>query len=107
MLRLLSLLAWGPVPVSFVTPELVAQATGLSATQSGVDAAFNGLSVYALLEVPTDASGAPVPGLVALHPLVREITALDLTQRTDALQAWHAALARRIYQAIADVAGAD
>lgn len=107
VLRLLSLLAWGPVPVSFVTPELVEQATGLSATQSGVDAAFNGLSVYALLEVPTDASGAPVPGLVALHPLVREITALDLTQRTDALQAWHAALARRIYQAIADVAGAE
>ncbi|MFG3349331.1 tetratricopeptide repeat protein [Streptomyces sp. NPDC048018] len=107
VLRLLSFLAWGPVPVSFVTPELVTEATGLPATRSGVDAAFDGLSVYGLLDVPTDASGASVPGLVDLHPLVREITALDLTQRSDTLQAWHTALARRISLAIADVAEAE
>ncbi|MGX2995012.1 tetratricopeptide repeat protein [Streptomyces sp. JNUCC 64] len=108
VLRLLSLLAPAPVPfLSCVTPELVTEATGLPATPVAVEAAINGLHTYGLLEVAVGADGQPVPGLVVLHPLVREVTALTVPQDENASAVWHHALASRISWTIDAIVGGE
>ncbi|MFE5793105.1 FxSxx-COOH system tetratricopeptide repeat protein [Streptomyces sp. NPDC056503] len=94
LLRLLSLLAPAPIPLSFLTPELLTRATGLPATTVTVEAAVNGLHTYGLLEAAVGAGGEPTPGLAVLHPLIREITALTFTETTADTATWHHALAR-------------
>ncbi|MER6477123.1 tetratricopeptide repeat protein [Streptomyces filamentosus] len=94
VLHLLSLLAPAPIPLSFLTPELLTRATGLSATTVTVEAAINGLHTYGLLETASGANGDPAPGLVTLHPLIREITALTFTETTTDTTTWHHALAQ-------------
>ncbi|MEU2076887.1 tetratricopeptide repeat protein [Streptomyces sp. NPDC013489] len=106
-LQLLSLLAPAPVPLSLLHPELVTEATGLAASPVAVEAAVNGLHIYGLLNLLTDVNGEPAPGLVVLHPLVREITALTLTEHTTSPETWHHALAHSIGQAIDDVSQLD
>ncbi|MEU3670832.1 hypothetical protein, partial [Streptomyces virginiae] len=96
VLRLLSLLASAPVPVSFLSPELVTAACGLPATAVTIEAAVNGLHTYGLLDTPAPADGAPPIGQIVLHPLVREITALTLRTEASGLDSWHRALAERM-----------
>ncbi|WP_168724432.1 tetratricopeptide repeat protein [Streptomyces sp. A1547] len=84
VLRLLSLLAPAPVPVSLLTPEMVTEAIGRPAGVIEVEAGLNGLHTYGLVDVPTRHDGHLALGLVVLHPLVREITAhAHTTESTD------------------------
>ncbi|MFI8449047.1 FxSxx-COOH system tetratricopeptide repeat protein [Streptomyces erythrochromogenes] len=100
VLRLLSLLAPAPVPISFLSPELVTAACGLPATTVTVETAVNGLHAYGLLDTPVD--GAPAIGQVILHPLVRDITTLSLHAETPDLESWHRALAERMESMVAE-----
>jgi hypothetical protein len=111
LLRMLSLLAPAPVPLTLITPGLLAAATGESATIVGVEAAFIGLHRYGLLGLPENPSPRPQAAMddtplaqVVLHPLVREISALALTAETPDLTAWHQALAARLTEAAHDTA---
>ncbi|MFJ3861498.1 tetratricopeptide repeat protein [Streptomyces sp. NPDC090085] len=104
VLRLLSLLAPAPIPVSFISPELVTAACGLPATTVTVETAVNGLHAYGLLDTPTD--GTPTLGQVILHPLVREITALTLHAETPDTENWHRALAERMESMVDEAADA-
>ncbi|MFE4663192.1 tetratricopeptide repeat protein [Streptomyces hydrogenans] len=103
VLGLLSMLAPGPIPLSYITPGLITNATGLNATPMSVEAAVNGLHAYGLLNSPIGANGEPAPGLVVLHPLVREVIAFTLSEDTAYSTACHHALARRIIEAIDEV----
>lgn len=84
LLRQLALFAEAPVPLAFITPELLTPAVGRPVGQAALDQALAGLERYGLLGVPAEESHAPgtgsrAGGSVTLHPLVREITALTLT----------------------------
>ncbi|MGW1513515.1 tetratricopeptide repeat protein [Streptomyces sp. NPDC002394] len=104
VLRLLSLLASAPFPSTFITAELVTAATGQPATPPDVEAAVNELVAYGLLDTSPGGNAASGAGNVILHPLVREITALALTQDTPHVEAWHHALALLIGEAIYAIA---
>ncbi|MFD0123015.1 FxSxx-COOH system tetratricopeptide repeat protein [Streptomyces virginiae] len=106
VLRLLALLAPAPVPVSFLSPELVTAACGLPATTVTVETAVNGLHAYGLLDTPAPVDGAPATGQVTLHPLVREITALSLRAEIADPASWHRALAERMESVVGDAADA-
>ncbi|MFD4563205.1 FxSxx-COOH system tetratricopeptide repeat protein [Streptomyces sp. NPDC058467] len=110
LLRMMALLAQAPIPLSLLTPSLLATATGEPVTVVSVEAALAGLDRYGLLGLPE-----PVPGVelmqensaqVVLHPLVREISALALKAETPELAQWHRALTDRLTEAVDDVAGA-
>ncbi|MGW6821801.1 tetratricopeptide repeat protein [Streptomyces sp. NPDC055005] len=107
VLRLLSLLAPAPVPVSFLSPELVTAASGLPATTVTVESAVNGLHAYGLLDTPAPVDGTPAIGQVILHPLVREITALSLHAEIPDPQDWHRALAERMENVVGEAADAE
>ncbi|MER6444124.1 FxSxx-COOH system tetratricopeptide repeat protein [Streptomyces venezuelae] len=106
VLRLLSLLAPAPVPVSFLDPALVTAACGIPATAVSVETAVNGLHAYGLLDTPSQAGGTPATGQVILHPLVREITALTLRAETPDLEILHHALAERMADVVDEAADA-
>ncbi|WP_256923344.1 tetratricopeptide repeat protein [Streptomyces sp. 13-12-16] len=113
LLRMLSILAAAPVPLFLVTPGLLTAATGRSATTAGVEAALAGLYRYGLLDLPEEpgpqarpASGDDPPARVALHPLVREISALALAADTPNLIVWRQAMATRLTEAAHDTARA-
>ncbi|WP_314241818.1 FxSxx-COOH system tetratricopeptide repeat protein [Streptomyces sp. DSM 40907] len=97
VLRLLSLLAPVPVPLSFLTPDLLRGATGLRTDPVRVEAAVNGLHAYGLLQAP---NGAGEPGQVVLHPLVREITAHTLFSTTSDATPWRRGLARQLGRSV-------
>ncbi|ROQ69120.1 tetratricopeptide repeat protein [Streptomyces sp. 840.1] len=83
LLRQLSLFAEAPVPLAFITPELLTTAVGRPVGQAALDQALAGLERYGLLGVPAEQPHVPAAesragGSVTLHPLVREITALTL-----------------------------
>ncbi|MEU6092778.1 FxSxx-COOH system tetratricopeptide repeat protein [Streptomyces sp. NPDC047085] len=99
VLRLLSLLAPAPIPVSLLTPELVTEATGQQTGEIEVEAALNGLHTYGLVDTPTRQDGRPVLGQVVLHPLVREITAHTHTTETTDHSRYQQALASRLTRA--------
>ncbi|MER8047711.1 FxSxx-COOH system tetratricopeptide repeat protein [Streptomyces sp. NPDC094032] len=100
VLCLLSLLAAAPVPLTYLTPELVTAASGHPASAPAVEDAVNGLHTYGLLDIATHPSGVPELGLVVLHPLVREITAHTLTAQPGGAARWHHAVADRTIQLI-------
>ncbi|MGI5518412.1 tetratricopeptide repeat protein [Streptomyces sp. CA-106131] len=106
VLRLLSLLAPAPVPVSLLTPELVTEATEQQTGEIEVEAALNGLHTYGLIDTPTRQGGQPVLGQVILHPLVREITAHTYTTETTDPNRYHQALTNRLTQAAQEVISA-
>ncbi|MFD7785470.1 tetratricopeptide repeat protein [Streptomyces nojiriensis] len=106
VLRLLALLAPAPVPVSFLSPELVTAATGLPATTVTLETAVNGLHAYGLLDTPTPTDGTPAIGQVILHPLVREITALSLRAETPDPAGWNRALAERMESMVGEATDA-
>ncbi|WP_143661248.1 hypothetical protein [Streptomyces sp. ms115] len=94
VLQLLALLEPAPVPRTLITPELVADATGLAATAATVDAALAGLHQYGLLhtlEADGSEPGSVAVGRLQLHPLVREVTTHTLT-RPEPANTWLAAL---------------
>ncbi|MFJ3547306.1 tetratricopeptide repeat protein [Streptomyces rubiginosohelvolus] len=106
-LQLLALLEAAPVPRTLITPELVADATGLAATAATVDAALAGLHQYGLLRTPeTDGSepGSVAVGRLQLHPLVREVTTHTLT-RPEPTTTWLATLDDHLTRAVDAVAG--
>ncbi|WP_314249791.1 tetratricopeptide repeat protein [Streptomyces kutzneri] len=107
VLRLLSLLAPAPVPVSFLSPEVVTAACGLPATAVTLETAVNGLHTYGLLDTPVPIHGTPAIGQVILHPLVREITALTLRTESTDLENWHRALAERMAAVVDEAAETD
>ncbi|MEU0188098.1 tetratricopeptide repeat protein, partial [Streptomyces sp. NPDC006207] len=110
LLRVLSLLAQAPIPLSLLTPGLVAAVTGEAVTVVGVEAALAGLHRYGLLGLPEPTTALEVAqednAQVVLHPLVREISALALTAETNDLALWHRALTDRLTEAVHDAAGA-
>ncbi|MFJ9917308.1 tetratricopeptide repeat protein [Actinacidiphila glaucinigra] len=110
MLRMLALLAQAPIPLSLLTPGLLAAVTGEAVTVVGVEVAFAGLHRYGLLSLPEPATALEVAqedsSQVVLHPLVREISALALTSEATDLALWHRALTDRLTEAVHDVAGA-
>ncbi|MGW2553558.1 tetratricopeptide repeat protein, partial [Streptomyces sp. NPDC001635] len=110
LLRVLSLLAQTPIPLSLLTPGLLAAVTGEEGTVVGVEVALAGLHRYGLLGLPEPATALEVAqedsAQVVLHPLVREISALALTSETTDLAWWHRALTDRLIEAVHDVSGA-
>ena len=78
LLRLLSQFTDAPVPRSLLTPDLLTAATGEDTTLAAVDAAVAGLHRYGLIDTPEPARTLNIP-TVALHPVVRESTALRLS----------------------------
>ncbi|MGX1899665.1 tetratricopeptide repeat protein, partial [Streptomyces anulatus] len=107
VLQLIALLEPVSVPRTLMTPELVTDATGLSATAATVDAALAGLHQYGLLHTPgADGSdpGSTVVGRLQLHPLVREVTAHALT-RPEPTTTWLTALDDHLARAVDGVAG--
>ncbi|MFD3548617.1 tetratricopeptide repeat protein [Streptomyces sp. NPDC058655] len=107
VLRLLSLLAPAPVPVSLLSPELVTAACGLPATTVTVESAVNGLHAYGLLDTPAPVDGTPAIGQVVLHPLVREITTLSLRTEIPDPEGWYRALAERMESVVCEAGDAD
>ncbi|WP_052189949.1 tetratricopeptide repeat protein [Streptomyces sp. NRRL S-1824] len=88
-----------------ITPALVTEATGLEATAATVDGALAGLHQYGLLSAPrTGGEPAELPvGHVALHPLVREVTAHTLsTTQPNPTGAWLTVLNQHLTQAVTD-----
>ncbi|MFJ9917313.1 AAA family ATPase [Actinacidiphila glaucinigra] len=110
LLRVLSLLAPAPVPLSLLTPGLLTAVTGEAVTVVGLEAALAGLHRYGLLGLPEPTTALEVAqedsSQVVLHPLVREISALALTSETTEPARWHRALTDRLTEAVHDVAGA-
>ncbi|MFE0462494.1 FxSxx-COOH system tetratricopeptide repeat protein [Kitasatospora sp. NPDC058965] len=106
VLRLLSLLALSPVPVSLLTPDLVAEAVGEPAGEVELEAALNGLHTYGLVDTPTRQDGQRVLGQVTLHPLVREITAHAHTVEAVDPDRYRRALGTRLTRAAREVTGA-
>ncbi|GAX58344.1 tetratricopeptide repeat protein [Streptomyces olivochromogenes] len=105
-LRLLSLPAPAPIPVSLLTPEMVTEATRQQTGEVEVEAALNGLHTYGLVDTPTRQGGQPVLGQVVLHPLVREITAHTHTTESTEPNRYQQALTGRLIQATQGVMGA-
>ncbi|WP_234355634.1 tetratricopeptide repeat protein [Streptomyces sp. MMG1522] len=97
VLQLLALLEPAPVPRTLITPELVADATGLPTTAATVDAALAGLHQYGLLRTP--GGGVPPVNQLQLHRLVREVTAHTLT-RPEPTTAWFAAIDEHLARAV-------
>ncbi|SCE62105.1 Tetratricopeptide repeat-containing protein, partial [Streptomyces sp. Termitarium-T10T-6] len=107
VLQLLALLEPAPVPRTLITPELVTNATGLSATAAAVDAALAGLHQYGLLHAPETNQAelaSTVVGRLQLHPLVREVTAHTRT-RPEPTNTWLAAIDEHLTLAVDAVAG--
>ncbi|MEU7332801.1 AAA family ATPase [Streptomyces parvus] len=107
VLQLLALLEPAPVPRTLITPELVADATGLSASTATVDAALAGLHQYGLIHTPgtnETEPGSTVVGRLQLHPLVREVTAHTLN-RPEPTITWLAAIDEHLARAVEVVAG--
>ncbi|MER8197696.1 tetratricopeptide repeat protein [Streptomyces microflavus] len=88
-LFLLALLTAAPVPRAFLTPALLTDATGQSATAAELDAALAALHQYSLISTPTAPTNgtselqALTVGQVVLHPLVHEIIGLTAPPGTD------------------------
>ncbi|MFI5642701.1 tetratricopeptide repeat protein [Streptomyces goshikiensis] len=108
VLHLLSLMAPAPVPLSFLTPELIREATGGPADPVRIEAAINGLHAYGLLHTPAIESTGTTPRQVTLHPLVREITAHIHASETAGPALWRDAIAHQLARSVqaAESAGA-
>ncbi|MFF3401512.1 tetratricopeptide repeat protein [Streptomyces sp. NPDC002659] len=103
LVRLLSLFAEAPIPLSLITPSLLSTVTGSSTSRTNLDHALVGLATYGLLGTPPPLGNhAPdeVP-CVVLHPLVREINALALS-RIDGVDpaSWRQAVAGSLIAAV-------
>ncbi|MER6640994.1 tetratricopeptide repeat protein [Streptomyces microflavus] len=110
-LFLLALLAPAPVPRTFLTPALLTDATGQSATAAELDAALAALHQYNLISTPTaptsDSSDgqALTVGQVVLHPLVHEVIGLNPPPGTDRTTC-HTALDTHLTRTVHDITGA-
>ncbi|XQE77716.1 FxSxx-COOH system tetratricopeptide repeat protein [Streptomyces microflavus] len=110
-LFLLALLAPAPVPRTFLTPALLTDATGQSATAAELDAALAALHQYNLINTPTapttdtsDGQALPV-GQVVLHPLVHEVIGLTSPPGTDRTTC-HTALDTHLTRTVHDTTSA-
>ncbi|MFD3883042.1 tetratricopeptide repeat protein, partial [Streptomyces microflavus] len=110
-LFLLALLAPAPVPRVFLTPALLTDATGQSATAAEVDAALAALHQYNLISTPTAPSNgtsdgqALTVGQVVLHPLVHEVIGLTAPPGTDRTTC-HTALDTHLTRTVHDTTSA-
>ncbi|MFF4039247.1 FxSxx-COOH system tetratricopeptide repeat protein [Streptomyces sp. NPDC001816] len=108
LLRMLSLMPQAPIPLSLITPSLLADVTGEVVTVVAVEAALAGLHRYGLLGVIEPAAEDEVTqediAQVVLHPLIREISSLALRAETTDLAYWHRVLTDRLTEAAHDVA---
>ncbi|MER7049974.1 tetratricopeptide repeat protein, partial [Streptomyces jumonjinensis] len=110
-LFLLALLAPAPVPRAFLTPALLADATGQRVTASELDASFAALHQYGLISTPAvppaDSGGgdALTVGQVAMHPLVHDVIALTAPPGTDHTTC-HTALDTHLTQTVRDTTSA-
>ncbi|MFF2235715.1 tetratricopeptide repeat protein, partial [Streptomyces anulatus] len=111
-LFLLALLAPAPVPRAFLTPALLTDATGQSATAAELDAALAALHQYSLISTPTapttgtsDGQALTV-GQVVLHPLVHEVIGLTAPPGTDRTTC-HTALDTHLTHTVHDTTSAD
>ncbi|MGW3653543.1 tetratricopeptide repeat protein [Streptomyces sp. NPDC000878] len=112
LLRMFALLAQAPIPLSLITPELLATATGGEATVVGMEDALAGLYRFGLLGLQDPATINELEvayedtAQVVLHSLVREISALSLAAETTDLARWHQALILRLITAVQDIEAA-
>ncbi|AQU67812.1 tetratricopeptide repeat protein [Streptomyces niveus] len=110
-LFLLALLAPAPVPRAFLTPALLTDATGQTATAAELDAALAALHQYGLINTPatppTGSGGgqALTVGQVVLHPLVHDVIALTAPPGTDHATC-HTALDTHLTQTVHDTTSA-
>ncbi|MFE3247244.1 tetratricopeptide repeat protein [Streptomyces sp. NPDC059209] len=109
-LFLLALLAPTPVPGAFLTPALLTDATGQSATASELDTALAALHQYGLINThatpPASEGGqALTVGQVVLHPLVHDVIALTTPPGTDHTTC-HTALDTHLTRAVQDTTSA-
>ncbi|MCC0093245.1 tetratricopeptide repeat protein [Streptomyces flavotricini] len=107
VLHLLALMAPAPVPLAFLTPELVHEATGGPADPVRIEAAINGLHAYGLLQTPTTDPTGTTPAQINLHPLIREITAHTRTSESPNPTPWYDALTHQLARSVqaAEAAG--
>ena len=107
LLRMLALLSQAPIPVTLLTPDLLAAATDETVTVVGLEAALAGLYRYGLLGLPDPGRGLVTAqedsAQVVLHPLIREISALAAMTEFGESMRWHRALISRLSEAIRDV----
>ncbi|MEU9234524.1 FxSxx-COOH system tetratricopeptide repeat protein [Streptomyces subrutilus] len=110
-LFLLALLAPAPVPRVLLTPALLTDATGQSATAAELDAALAALHQYGLINTPTvpateSSDGhALTVGQVVLHPVVHEVVALTPPPGTDRTTC-HTALDTHLTRTVHDITSA-
>src|SRR5262249_20811798 len=102
LLRLLALFAEAPIPRSWLTIQLVAQATGQTVSLAVLNAAVTGLHRYGLLDT-LDLPQTPPVVTLALHPLVRETSVLLLEQHTDSTR-WREALSSWLIEQVSQTA---
>ncbi|MEU9188190.1 tetratricopeptide repeat protein, partial [Streptomyces sp. NPDC048484] len=107
-LFLLALLTAAPVPRGLLTPALLTEATGQSATAAELDAALAALHQYGLINTPTvsvtsSSDGhALTVGQVVLHPLVHEVIGLTAPPGTDRTTC-HTALDTHLTRTVHDI----
>ncbi|WP_308798348.1 FxSxx-COOH system tetratricopeptide repeat protein [Streptomyces sp. UH6] len=91
LLHFLALFSPAPIPLSLITPALLTDAIGTHVNAAELDSAFAGLHQYGLLYTSTPTEGPDTSGVtqVTLHPLVRDVMALN-PSGTDDTTALHA-----------------
>lgn len=103
LMRLLSLFAGAPIPLSIITIDLLQAVIQEQVTQGAIDAALSGLNRYGLLGVPQTSSPGNSTRTISLDPLVRGINLVALSEESPDLTQWHSAVAQRIMTAITEV----
>ncbi|WP_405395708.1 tetratricopeptide repeat protein [Streptomyces microflavus] len=110
-LFLLALLAPSPVPRAFLTPALLTDATGRSATAAELDAVLAALHQYGLISTQTQPSAESgseqllTIGQVVMHPLVQEVIALTEPPGVDRATCY-TALGAHLIQIVRDTVNA-
>ncbi|MGW7516419.1 FxSxx-COOH system tetratricopeptide repeat protein [Streptomyces sp. NPDC054796] len=109
-LYLLALLEAAPVPRTLLTPDLLTDATGQTATAADLDAALAALHQYGLINTPAAPTGSDgtdvlTAGQIVLHPLVHDVIALTPPPGTDRTIC-RTALDTHLAQAVRDTTGA-
>ncbi|WUD78588.1 tetratricopeptide repeat protein [Streptomyces sp. NBC_00510] len=100
VLRLLSLFGPAPIPLPVISPSLVTVATGQAATAADIEAAINGLHTYGLVDTPDTGPDGSAIAQVSLHPLIREISALALTDEFLDPSHWYQAVTDHMVAAV-------
>ncbi|MET8452784.1 AAA family ATPase [Streptomyces sp. NPDC005209] len=103
LMRLLSLFAEAPIPLSIITADLLEPVVHEQVNQGIIDATLAGLNRYGLLGVPQTSTISNSTRTITLDPLVRNINIIALAEESSDLAEWHSAAARRVMTAVVEV----